>query len=456
MNHHTPTDHTPDSTPKEEGGHSAIRPDGSYEIVFSHNRSDTTYSADGYNAYGFSANGSKRTASQDKTAPIKPSRKEKKNTLPAVMLAVSIVLTVVSILISVSTFLMIRARDTHPHLGTKPNSTETVRPSENINVTIPTDIYAEATAKTVNSVVVISTAGGSGSGVVWASGESFSYIVTCHHVIDNEKEIKITFYNGKECYAELVGSDARTDIAVLRVNETGLSSILLPNKDTEMMLGQAVIAIGNPLGELGNSVSDGILSSLTRTITIEGSTMELLQTTAAVNHGTSGGGLFDLNGQLIGLVNAKISETSVEGIGFAIPVNTLKAVASELISQGFVSGRPSLGITTVMLDSRDTYTEAIKQYPDLEKYSTYRDFMGTKIVIGLYVIDPSTAAGYGENAIRLSFGDRLTAIGTTSITSASDVQIALNDYNAGDTVQITFVRENKTYVTEIVLDELTK
>ena len=450
---HNENDRTTGETPTP--AQSVIREDGSYEIVFTSENKNTDYSTDGYNAYGFSANGSRKTQNEDATPPSTP--KKKKPSPPTIMLSVAILLTVFSILLSISCFLMLRQNSPHPTLGSKPQNTDTLGPWVNPFDNPPTDAFAAATAKAINSVVVINTDGGSGSGIVWACGDTYSYIVTCYHVVEGEKEIKITFHNDEVCYAEFVGGDARTDIALLKVEKTDLSPIVLPNENAEMKLGQAVIAIGNPLGVFGNSVSDGILSSLTRTVSIDGSTMQLLQTTAAVNHGNSGGGLFDLNGQLIGLVNAKISQTSVEGIGFAIPYDTIKTVAGELIEKGFVSGRPTLGITTVMIDTMNAYNEAIRQYPDLESHVFYRDFFGqTKILAGLFVVDPSTVAGYGEGAIELAFGDCIKDIGTTQITSEADVQTALNGYNAGDTVQITFVRQNKKYITEIVLGEIGK
>ena len=451
--HHNSPDQTP-NTEENKTRKAAIRPDGSYEIVFDGKTSDTDYSASGYNAYGFSANGSHKDDEKDPTPEESP---KKNRNIPAIFLGVSILLTVFSILMSVGSFLMYRQETIHQTLGSKPANRETLGPWVNPFESVPTDAYAAATAKAIDSVVIITTEGGSGSGVIWASGDSYSYIVTCYHVIEGEKEIKITFQNEEVGYAELVGGDAKTDLAVLQIEKTGLRPIVLPNEQSEMALGQAVIAIGNPLGVLGNSVSDGILSSLARNVSIGGSSMRLLQTTAAVNHGNSGGGLFDLNGQLIGLVNAKISETSVEGIGFAIPYDTIKTVAGELIDKGYVSGRPSLGIATVMIDTTATYEEAIRQYPDLESYTVYYDFFNRpQTAAGLYVIDASTAKGYGEGDLALKFGDRITDIGTTSIGSGSDIQSALNGYDAGDTVQITFVRQNKKYITELVLGEVGK
>ncbi len=431
---------------------SAIREDGSYEIVFNSTSKNTDYSADGYNAYGFSANGSHKIPSDESPDSAPP----KKKNVAAILSAISLSIALFSIALSISFFIMLKNKTPDFTVGTNPLPSATLEPWQNPYDTPPTDAYAAATAKTINSVVVIDTASGSGSGIVWIAGEEHSYIVTCNHVVEGEKDIKITFHSGESTYAELIGGDSKTDIAVLKVEKTDLTPILLPGENSELAIGQAVIAIGNPLGEFGNSVSDGILSSTARNILIDGSAMRLLQTTAAVNNGNSGGGLFDLNGQLIGLVNAKISQNSVEGIGFAIPYDVIKAVAAELIEKGYVSGRPALGITTVMIDTTTAYYEAIAQYPDLENYALSRNYFGQTVKTGLYVVDPATGAGYAENADSLLFGDRITQIGTTPINSASDIQTALNGYAAGDTVQITFVRQNKNHITEIILDEIGK
>ena len=448
--HNDPTESAGDGMKTE----SAIRPDGSYEIVFNSDKKNTDYTTEGYNAYGFSANGSRKTPMEE--TPPSPKKEKKRRNIPLVMLVLSLVLTVFSVSLSIGTLIALHNQTPHPTLGTKPENPATLSPWVSPFDGPPTDAYAAAAQKAVNSVVVINAGSASGSGVIWACGEEYSYIVTCYHVIENENEIKITFQSGDVAYAEPIGGDARTDIALLKVDKTDLSPITLPKDFADLKLGQAVIAIGNPLGVLGNSVSDGILSSLTRSVSIGGSTMKLLQTTAAVNHGNSGGGLFDLDGRLIGMVNAKISETSVEGIGFAIPFDTIQTIASELIEKGYVSGRPTLGITTVMIDSTASYTEAIRQYPDLESHALSSNFFGTSVVVGLYVVDASGIKGYSDDAMALAFGDRITDVGTTAINSPSDVQSALNGYNAGDTVQITFVRRNKKYITEITLGEIGK
>lgn len=415
--------------------------DTSYRIVFDQNDPNATY----------------RLHSQQ-TQPNKKAsdEKNKKKQLPLALLIVSILLFVASIAILLASFAMFEKQTPNHTIGSQPARTDILNPWVNPEALDSADSYATATAKVIDSVVVITTESSAGSGVIWASHEDFSYILTCHHVIDGASDIRITLNDGENYVAVPVGSDSRTDIAILRIDRPNLSAIVLPSDDHTLLLGQAVIAIGNPLGTLGNSVSNGILSSLTRTLTVEGTTMELIQTNAAVNHGNSGGGLFDLNGQLIGLVNAKSSGTSIEGIGFAIPYTTLKSIASELVEKGYVSGRPSLDITTVTVNSVDSYYTAIQNYPDLESIITKKNMFGSSYRAGIYIVDASKVSGYAEGSETLAFGDKLAAINGISITSDADILTVLNTLSAGEAVQITVVRENKTVNVELILGQVGK
>ncbi|MBQ8287511.1 MAG: trypsin-like peptidase domain-containing protein, partial [Clostridia bacterium] len=231
-------------------------------------------------------------------------------------------------------------------------------------------------------------------------------------------------------------------------------------RGSELELAETVIAIGNPLGVLSNTVSTGILSCLTRDITVEGQAMSLIQIDAAVNHGNSGGGLFDTNGSLIGIVNAKSTGDSVEGIGFAIPINTVLEVANQLIEVGYVAGRPRLGITVVTVNqSNSSYVFDDEYYPKLKDYatSTYKDIWGrehTQVISGVYIYDTSLVAGYAEGSEELAFGDRILFVGNVEITENSDVLTALSSYNAGDQIQITVQRDHSTtIVVDLILGQ---
>ena len=334
------------------------------------------------------------------------------------------------------------------------------------NAEIGTTTVMQAAAEAVNSVVVIDTftsqaaanAGeqsGAGSGVIWSAD---GYIVTCNHVIDGFSIIRVTLADGSTYFADIVGTDSRTDLAVLKIAVTGLPAITA--RGSELELAETVIAIGNPLGVLSNTVSTGILSCLTRDITVEGQAMSLIQIDAAVNHGNSGGGLFDTNGSLIGIVNAKSTGDSVEGIGFAIPINTVLEVANQLIEVGYVAGRPRLGITVVTVNqSNSSYVFDDEYYPKLKDYatSTYKDIWGrehTQVISGVYIYDTSLVAGYAEGSEELAFGDRILFVGNVEITENSDVLTALSSYNAGDQIQITVQRDHSTtIVVDLILGQ---
>ena len=191
---------------------------------------------------------------------------------------------------------------------------------------------------------------GAGSGVILTQD---GYIVTNHHVIEDANSITVRTRSGDEYNASLVGSDEQSDLAVLKIDATGLTPAVLGDSTT-LEVGDLAIAIGNPLGELGGSVTSGIISALDREMTIDGQTMTLLQTDAAVNPGNSGGGLFNANGDLIGIVNAKSSGENVEGIGFAIPISTATDIIDELIANGEVTSRPTLGVSLYNVEDEMT------------------------------------------------------------------------------------------------------
>lgn len=260
---------------------------------------------------------------------------------------------------------------------------------------------------------------GAGSGVIISSD---GYIITNNHVISGASKITVTTRSGDEYPATLVGTDAATDIAVVKIEATGLKAAQFGDSDS-LQVGQTAVAIGNPLGELGGTVTDGIISALSREITIDGETMTLLQTNAAINPGNSGGGLFDDQGKLIGIVNAKSSGTGIEGIGFAIPINTARAIAEELMQNGVVTGRLEMGLG---LTEVTDYITAVQSGVSR---------------MGVYV-----ASVTGSEAQKAGFqrGDCITAIDGQTVSSIAEIKALLKNYKVGDTITVTVVRGNRT------------
>lgn len=195
------------------------------------------------------------------------------------------------------------------------------------------------------TVVAIKSTIGSGSGVIISKDEVKNdgyYIVTNNHVIEGAENIKVTLSSGAEYGAILIGRDEATDLAVLKIIASDLTVVPI-GKSEDMVVAEEVLVIGNPLGMLGGTATNGIISAKNRTLTIDGYTMSLLQTNAAINNGNSGGGMFNMSGQLVGVVNAKFVDEAVEGIGFAIPIDTAKPIIEDIINYGYVKGRPDLG-----------------------------------------------------------------------------------------------------------------
>ncbi|MEG0176902.1 S1C family serine protease [Anaerorhabdus sp.] len=265
---------------------------------------------------------------------------------------------------------------------------------------------------------------GAGSGVILTND---GYIVTNNHVINGAGSINVTLHDGTTHTAELIGTDSTTDLAVLKIAATDLSAAVIGNSDN-LKVGDTVIAIGNPLGTLGGSATDGIISALNREITIDNETMNLLQTNAAVNPGNSGGGLFNANGELVGIVNAKSSGNDVEGLGFAIPANDVVEVADQLINNGYVSNRATMGV----------YLSEVTQG-------------NGNYAPGLYITE--VIEDTGAQKAGLEAYDRIIFVDDTEITSYSDLKKIIRDKNVGDTIQITVVRDGKQIVADVTLSE---
>ena len=272
---------------------------------------------------------------------------------------------------------------------------------------------------------------GAGSGVIFTTD---GYIITNAHVVEGAQQITVKLNDGTTYNATLIGSDSQSDIAVIKIDASGLTPAILGDSDT-IAIGETAIAVGNP-SNLGVTSTDGIISALNRSVTVEGNTMNLIQTSAAISPGNSGGGLFNSKGELIGIVNAKNADENAEGLGFAIPINTAKAVAQDLIENGYVTGRPVLGITVVSI----TDAQTAMQYG----VST----------LGAYV--QSVTEGSGAANAGMKVGDRIVSVGTRTVTTATDVTNALQDYAAGDTVQVQVDRGGELITLNVVLGEKTQ
>ncbi len=309
------------------------------------------------------------------------------------------------------------------------------------------DAIVNATYHVIDSVVAITTGNyvsqGAGSGVIIAEKQDSdgnaikSYIITNNHVIDGASSIKVTLSNGDTHDARLIGTDPQTDIAVVTIDAVGLTKATFGDSSS-LKLGQSVIAIGNPLGSLAGTVTSGIISSLERDITIDGVNMSLLQTSAAINPGNSGGGLFSLDGKLIGIVNAKSSGTNIEGLGFAIPADTAKLIAEDIISNGYVSGRCMIGIngTIVTADNYSSYQNS-ELYTDYI-YKYYKAY--GSLLTGFYVTDDTNVNYASDTGETFKYGDIIAEIGSIKVQDSTSITSALASFNVGDTVTVRVYR----------------
>ena len=275
---------------------------------------------------------------------------------------------------------------------------------------------------------------GAGSGVIISSD---GYILTCAHVVDGASNITVTI-NDKDYTATLVGEDTTSDIAVIKIDADGLTPATVGDSDS-LKVGQNVMAVGNPLGELGGTVTGGMISALNRSVTIQSTnstnTMSLIQMDASVSPGNSGGGLFNMNGELVGIVNAKSSSSDAEGLGFAIPINDAIKVAQELLENGYVTGRPYLGITYLAVTDAQT-----AQQLGVNAY-------------GVYIVDV-TKGGPADQA-GLKAGDRIVSVDGSEIAAKDDLGTLMQKHTAGDTLAITVARDGQMQTVNVTLGEKT-
>ena len=335
---------------------------------------------------------------------------------------------------------------------------------------------SEIVAGIYNSVVEIKTqtkssgmfgstiSSGAGSGVLYGfNNDGDYYIITNNHVIEGADTITVVLTDGTEKQATLVGTDADADIAVVCISSSGINkskfpTAIIPDADYQVRVGDTAIAIGNPLGSLGGTVTCGIVSALERKIIVDDTIMTLLQTDASINPGNSGGGLFNARGELIGITNSKYASEEIEGLGFAIPVNTAVEVANSLIEYGYVTGRAALGITVLDMTS-ETYMNSFLNSGSIRNDKNLRslwynrfNYLGT----GLYIYEvTNTESG-------LASGDKLENITVDNtvytVDSEARLKYVLSLCKPGDKVfvEVHYFEENTVKVRELWVTLLKK
>ena len=303
---------------------------------------------------------------------------------------------------------------------------------------------AEVYAATVNSTVSInstSTTNFYGHQVQSASaGSGFiltadGYIVTNHHVIDGASTVKVTLYNGDTYDAAIIGSDEDYDIAVLKIDASGLQPVTVGDSD-KLNVGDHVLAIGNPLGELTFSMSGGMVSCVNRAINVSGTPFNMIQTDASINPGNSGGPLLNSYGEVVGIVSAKYSsdssEESVEGLGFAIPINDVMSMIEDIMTNGYVTDKPYLGVTAGTMNAQMAQQTGLTE--------------------GVYIYSVEEGGAAAKAGIQV--GDVITKVGDTTITSMEDLTAAKKPYSAGDATEFTIYRQGKTLTVNVTWDSV--
>ncbi|MHB8961812.1 MAG: S1C family serine protease, partial [Saccharofermentanales bacterium] len=251
-----------------------------------------------------------------------------------------------------------------------------------------------------------------------------------NHVVDSAETITVKLYSGETYDAALVGADPQSDLAVIKIKASGLRAAELGDS-SRIRVGELAIAIGNPLGTLEGTLTAGVISALNRTVTIDDITMNLIQTDAAVNPGNSGGALVNERGQVIGIVNAKTSAVGIEGLGYAIPVNDAKAVADDLIEQGYVGGRIRLGIA-----SKDITADLADYY---------------ELPVGIYVVEVSSGSAADKAGIRS--GDVIIGVDGKNISTGAELSAIRDSHKAGESIKILLVRDGKEVSVTLKFEE---
>jgi len=297
-----------------------------------------------------------------------------------------------------------------------------------------TDLYGRSATTT-----------GSASGIIVTKD---GYIITNNHVVDGADTIKVYLQDNTQYDAKLIGADEKSDLAVIKIDAENLTPVTMGDSD-QLVVGEDVVAIGNPLGELKGTATSGMVSALSRDITIDGQEMTLLQTDAAINPGNSGGGLFNAQGQLIGVVNAKIASSETEGLGFAIPINSAKTVIADLMDKGYVTGRAYLGVYTqnVAVQSGSVDGNGNSDFFNMFGFGQGQSNVETRVQVA-QVVTGSAAENAGIKA-----GDLITAVDDEKITTGTELAKAIGAYKPGDVAKITIERDGKEQALSVTFAE---
>ena len=272
----------------------------------------------------------------------------------------------------------------------------------------------------------------SGSGFIITED---GYVVTNYHVVSGASSVQVTLYNGDTYDATVIGGDSDYDVAVLKINASGLQPVTL-GESADVNVGDTVLAIGNPLGELTFSMSQGIVSSCDRAINVDGTPFNMIQVDCSINPGNSGGPLMNLYGEVVGIVSAKYStysSTTVEGLGFAIPIDDVKSIITDIMENGAVTGKAYMAVTVGTMNSQMAAQYSI----DIDQ--------------GVFVY--SVVKGGAGDKAGLRLGDVITKMGDTTLTSRQDLSAALKSYRAGDTATLTVFRDGSYITTDITFDQ---
>lgn len=315
------------------------------------------------------------------------------------------------------------------NLQPSPESTENIPQTGGLSLQ---EIYQKAIASVVSISCRTASGSSSGTGVVLSAD---GYLLTNAHVVQDAAAIEVLFHDQRTRAASIIGMDTVSDLTVLHVDATDLTPAEFGNSDA-LRVGDAVAAIGDPLGvELRGTMTNGIVSAINRDLNTNGRTMTLIQTNAALNSGNSGGPLLNCYGQVVGINTMKIgdymSSAGVEGLGFAIPSATAKQIVDQLVKQGYVSGRPSLGLTGITLSTKELMISRLPQ--------------------GFYIteVDPDSSAA--EKGIKA--GDVLLYLNKTRITGSESLQTALYSYEPGDSVSAVIYRAGRQYSVTLRVQE---